>query len=475
MSTNLKRIGEKARTSPGLVFTSLYHHVTDIDNLRDSYKALDGRKAPGADGMTKAKYGENLEENLQELSGKLKRMGYIPQPKRRTYVPKPGSEKKRPLGISCFEDKIVEKAVKRVLEPIYETIFEDSSYGYRPNSSPHDCVRALGVTIQQSKVNYIVEADIRGYFDHVNHDWLLKFLRKRIGDKRILRLIHRMLKSGILEDGLVQASEEGTPQGSIISPLLSNIYLHYVLDQWFRQRVIKGCKGEAYLFRFADDFVACFQYKKEAEIFLRRLGEVFGHFHLQLAEEKTSCLEFGRFARGNARQRGEKPREFTFLGFTFYCGKTKQGFFKVKRRTSRKKLNQSLKKFTEWARSKRNTLRKGEMLRGAKIRVAGHLNYYAITDNGTMCSNFRYQATRILFKWINRKSQRKSYTWEGFNQVLTQIKWPSVRIRVDMNPCGRSALTRNVGPKSRIGERPLSGSERAWGTTGAYTGRPQAT
>jgi group II intron reverse transcriptase/maturase len=207
----------------------LYHHVTDIDNLRDSYEALDGRKAAGADGMTKAKYGENLEENLQELSGKLKRMGYIPKPKRRTYVPKPGSDKKRPLGISCFEDKIVEKSVKRVLEPIYETIFEDSSYGYRPNSSPHDCVRALGATIQQCKVNYIVEADIRGYFDHVNHDWLLKFLRKRIGDERILRLIHRMLKSGILEDGLVQASEEGTPQGSIISPLLSNIYLHYNL------------------------------------------------------------------------------------------------------------------------------------------------------------------------------------------------------------------------------------------------------
>lgn len=441
MSTNLKWIGEKARTSPGLVFTSLYHHVSDIDNLRESYKAQDGRKAPGIDGMTKEKYGEKLEENLRELSGKLKRMGYIPKPKRRTYVPKPGSDKKRPLGISCFEDKIVEHAVKRVLEPIYETIFEESSYGYRPNRSPHDCVRALGVTIQQCKVNYIVEADIRGYFDHVNHQWLLKFLRKHIGDARILRLIHRMLKSGTLEDGLVQASEEGTPQGSIISPLLSNIYLHYVLDQWFRQRVIIGCKGEAYLFRFADDFVACFQNKWEAEIFLRRLGERFDHFHLQLAEEKTSCIEFGRFARSNARRRGEKPREFTFLGFTFYCGKTRRGFFKVKRRTSRKKLGQSLREFTEWARRSRNTLRKGEMLRRAKARVVGHLNYYAITDNGTMCSNFRYRATRILFKWINRKSQRKAYTWESFNQVLKWVKWPSVRIRVNMNPFEKKCQT----------------------------------
>lgn len=444
MSTELERIGEKARACPGLVFTSLYHHVTDIDNLRDCYKDLDGHKAPGADGMTKEEYGANLEENLQELSGKLKRMGYIPQPKRRTYVPKPGSDKKRPLGISSFEDKIVEEALKRVLGPIYETVFENSSYGYRPGRSPQDCVRELGATIQQRKVNYVVEADIRGFFDHVNHEWLIKFLKKRIGDNRIVRLIHRMLKSGILEDGLVQASEEGTPQGSIISPLLSNIYLHYVLDLWFSQRVIRGCKGEAYLFRFADDFVACFQYKREAMIFRRRLGERLEYFHLQLAEEKTSCIEFGRFARVNARARGKKPKEFTFLGFTFYSGKTRNGFFKVKRRTSLKKLAQSLRKFTEWVRKCRNMLRKGELLRRAKARVVGHLNYYAITDNGKMCGTFLYLATRILFKWMNRRSQRKSYTWEQFNQVLKWVGWPTARIRENMNPFERSAVPRNV-------------------------------
>jgi len=444
MSTELKRIGEKARACPELVFTSLYHHVTDIDNLRYSFNSLDGRKATGVDGITKAAYGVNLECNLQELSDKLKRMGYRPQPKRREYVPKPGSVKMRPLGISSFEDKIVEKAVQRVLEPIYETIFENCSYGYRPKRSQLDCVRALGATIQQCQVNYVVEADIRGFFDHVNHQWLIKFLEMRIGDNRILRLIHRMLKSGILEDGLVRASEEGTPQGSIISPLLSNIYLHYALDQWFSHRVTRGCKGEAYLFRYADDFVACFQYKKEAEIFHRRLGEGLGYFHLQLAEEKTRSIKFGRFARGNATARGGKPEEFTFLGFTFYCGKTRNGGFKVKRRTSRKKLNQSLRKFTEWAIESRNTLRKGEMLRRAKARVVGHLNYYAITDNGRMCGIYLYHATRILFKWINRKSQRKSYTWEGFNQVLKWVGWPAVRIKVSMSPFGRGALPQNV-------------------------------
>ncbi len=444
MSTNLKRIGAKARTCPGLVFTSLYHHVTDIDNLRDSFNALDGRKAPGLDGVTKAMYGSNLGANLRELSDKLKRMGYKPKLKWRKYVPKPGSDKKRPLGISCFEDKIVEHAVKQVLEPIYETIFENFSYGYRPKRSPHDCVRALGKTIQQHKVNYVVEADIRGFFDHVNHEWLMKFLKRRIGDKRILRLINRMLKSGIFENGLERASETGTPQGSILSPLLSNIYLHYALDRWFSHRVISGCKGEAYLFRFADDFVACFQFKREAEIFHRRLGEVLNHFHLQLAEEKTNCIGFGRFARIDARRRGEKPKEFTFLGFTFYCGKTKKGRFKVKRRTSRKKLNQSLKKFTEWVRKARNTLRKGELLRRAKARVVGHLNYYAITDNSKKCGDFLYFATRILFKWINRKSQRRSYTWEGFNQVLKWVKWPTARIRVNMNPFDGCAWNLNV-------------------------------
>lgn len=443
MATELKRIGEKAHTCAGVVFTSLYHHVTDVDNLRDSFKGLDGRKATGTDGITKEAYGANLEKNLQELSHKLKEMGYRPKPKRRTYVPKPGSSKKRPLGISCLEDKIVEEAVRRALEPIYETIFEGYSYGYRPNRSPLDCVKALGATIQQHKVSYVVEADIRGFFDHVNHEWLMKFLNKRIGDERVLRLIHRMLKAGILEDGLVQASEEGTPQGSILSPLLSNIYLHYVLDRWFTLRVRKGCKGEAYLFRFADDFVACFQYKDEASLFRRRLGEQLNSFHLQLAEEKTNCIEFGRFARIEARRRKGKPREFTFLGFTFYCGKTKEGNFKVKRRTSRKKLSQSLRKFTEWVKDAHNILRKGELLRRARIRIEGHLRYYAITDNSKMCSTYLYLATRILFKWINRKSQRKSYTWKGFNQVLKWVGWPNVRIRVQMNPCDRNALSLN--------------------------------
>ena len=385
MSTDLTRIGERARKEPDLVFTSLYHHVTDLDNLRDCYEALDDDKAVGVDGVTKEQYGENLGENLESLSDRLKRMGYRPQPSRRSYIPKSGSEKGRPLGISCFEDKIVELAVKRVLEQVYEEIFEDSSYGYRPARSQHLCLDRLGRTIQQKRVSYLVESDIRAFFDEVSHRWMMKFLEHRIGDPRILRLISRMLKGGIMEGGLVRAIERGTPQGSILSPLLSNIYLHYVLDLWFSHRVRRQCRGEAYYFRFADDFLACFRYKADARHFENRLKDRLEAFSLKIAKEKTHCIEFGRFARRDAQRRGQKPKEFTFLGFTHYCGKTRDGHFKVKRRTSRKKLAQSLREFTEWARKSRAVLRKGEMLRQAKVRVVGHLSYYAITDNSDRC------------------------------------------------------------------------------------------
>ena len=440
MATDLTRIGEKARKEPRLVFTNLYHHISDVDNLRACYEALDGSKALGADDMSKKEYGKALEENLERLSKRLRTMGYKPAAKLRRYIPKPGSAKGRGLGISNFEDKIVELAVKRALEPIFEPVFEESSYGYRPGRTPHMCLDELGRTVQQQKVNYVVEADIRSFFDEVNHEWMLKFLRHRIGDERVIRLIIRQLKSGILEDGLVTASESGTPQGSILSPLLSNIYLHYVLDLWFRLRVHRRSRGEAYYFRYADDFVACFQYTSDANTFLAQLKERIEEFGLQVAEEKTHCLAFGRFARATAQEKGRKPSEFTFLGFTHYCGKSRNGHFKVKRRTCRKKLNQSLRKFTKWAIKARVYMRKGEMIRAARIRVIGHLNYYGITDNSKGCQCYVYHAERILFKWLNRKSPRKAYTWAGYKEALRWSSWPRPTIRKDLNPYRRAEV-----------------------------------
>ena len=434
MATNLTRIGVRAKKEQKLVFTSLYHHVYDVDNLRACFHALKPKKAVGVDKVTKEEYRENLEENLKDLSARLKRMGYRPGMRRRSYVPKSGSAKGRPLGIGNLEDKIVELAMKRTLEPIYEADFEENSYGYRPERNPHQCLDDLGRTIQRNWINNVVEADIRSFFDKVNHEWMIRFLEHRIGDKRVIRLIIRMLKSGILDEGLVKATTEGTPQGSIISPLLSNVYLHYVLDLWFNKKVKKACEGQAFIFRYADDFVCCFQKKSEAKLFLGQLRKRMSKFGLQLAEEKTKLLAFGRFARIDAQEKGKKPEEFTFLGFTHYCGKNRYGDFKVKRRTSRQKQILSLRKFTDWIKKAYWRMRKGDMLRSAKRRITGHLNYYGITDNINWCDRFIYYATRILFKWINRKSQRRAYNWEQFRDALAYVGWPKADIRKNLNP-----------------------------------------
>jgi RNA-directed DNA polymerase len=434
MERELTRIREKAGKEPKTRFTSIYHYVTAEENLRASYRELEGGKAPGIDGITKEEYGKDLEKNLRDLSERLARMGYRPKPVRRVYIPKPGSEKKRPLGIPCTEDKIVQRAVVRVLEQIYEKDFLDCSYGYRPGRTAHQALNELGRTIQQQKVSYIVEADIQGFFDHVNQEWLIKFLELRVGDGRLIRLIQRFLRAGVMEDGLVRESEEGTPQGGSLSPLLSNIYLHYVLDLWWERVFRRTCRGEVYFFRFADDYLACFQYRREAEQFLAMMTERLGKFHLTVEPSKTRLLAFGRFTKGDAEREGKQAETFDFLGFTHYCGQTRYGSFKVKRRTSRKKIRGKLQGWRDWLRERRCQVKAGALLKEAKAKLRGHLNYYAVTDNLPMCQAFKHQVTRLLFKWLNRRSQRKSYNWERFQSALDWVDWPSVRRVHNLDP-----------------------------------------
>jgi RNA-directed DNA polymerase len=442
MARDLTRIGERARQEPEARFTSLYHYVTDLEHLRACYAALPTDRAAGVDGVGKEEYGRNLEANLAELSAKLGRMGYRPQPVKRVYIPKPGTTKQRPLGILCFEDKLVEVALVRVLEQIYEADFIESSYGYRPERTQHQALDQLGRTIQQRRVNFIDEADIQGFFDHVNQEWLMKFLERRIGDERVLRLIVRMLKSGIMEDGLVRASDEGVPQGGNLSPLLSNVYLHYTLDLWFERRFKRTCRGAAYYFRYADDFLTCFQYREDAERYRKELGERLGQFHLELEPTKTRLLEFGRFAEERARRRGQKPETFDFLGFTHYCGHTRNGHFKVKRKTSGKKYRAKLKEMKVWLQRERSRTKQGQLLQQAKLKLAGHLNYYAITDNSQMCHQFSHQVTQLVYKWLNRQSQCSSYNWARFLDALAWVGWPSVRIVHQLSPL-RSLPTLN--------------------------------
>ena len=431
VETKLHRIAEKARNEPGFKFTSLYH-LLDEELLRECFKRLRKDAAAGIDEMTKELYAANLEANLLNLIDRLHRMAYIPQPVRRKYIPKPGSTKQRPLGIPCFEDKLVQAGLVRILQAVYEEDFIEDSYGFRPARSCHKALIALSDTVEDNPVNYIVEADIKGFFDNVNQEWLLKFLAHRIEDKRIQRMVKRFLKAGVAEDGSVTVSDEGTPQGGVISPLLANIYLHYVLDLWFEKVFRKSCTGYARLIRYADDFVVCFQYKAEAEKFRNALGERLDKFGLEVEPTKTRVLEFGRFAVEHAAKRGTKPETFDFLGLTHYCGRSRNGKrFRMKRVTARKKFAAKLKAFKEWLKKAR-TMKTKDLWEIAKAKMRGHYNYYGVTDNLRGIERFGHEVKMLLFKWLNRRGKRHCLNWERFDVMLKRFPLPIPRIKVRM-------------------------------------------
>ncbi|WP_307440672.1 reverse transcriptase domain-containing protein [Bacillus sp. V2I10] len=320
----------------------------------------------------------------------------------------------------------------KILNTIYENDFLDCSFGFRPNRNCHDALKILNHYIEKRSVNYVVDVDIKGFFDNVDHIWMMEFLKLRIADPNLLSIIGRFLKGGYMEEGRKHKTDNGTPQGGVISPVLANVYLHYVLDLWFEKRVRKQCKGQAYIVRYADDFVCCFQYKSEAQEFFHSLKMRLKKFNLEIAEDKTKIIPFGRFAEKNANQKGEgKPATFDFLGFTHYCGKSKQGNFRVKRKSSRKKVQGKLKESKEWLKNNRNKDIHMIMDR-FKRSLTGYYNYYCITDNTQNVNNFKDKIQYLLFKWLNRRSQRKSFTWDKYRLFLDKYPLPSPRIKVNI-------------------------------------------
>lgn len=422
----LERIREAARRGGTQRFTALLHHVYDLTRLRAAYFALKRGAASGVDGETWPHYGENLEANLQDLSQRLKRGGYRAKPVRRAYILKTDG-RQRPLGVPALEDKIVQRAVVEVLNAIYETDFLGFSYGFRPGRSAHQALDALALGLQNERVNWVLDADIRSFFDTLEHGWLVKFLEHRIGDRRIVRLVQKWLAAGVLEDGEWRRSEEGTVQGGSISPLLANLYLHYVFDLWVQRWRKRQARGAVVVVRYADDFVMGFEHRDEAERFLEELRERFQRFGLDLHPEKTRLLPFGRKAAWEWQQgRGEKPGTFNFLGFTHVCGKTRKGCFIVLRRTMRKRMQAKLADVKAMLRQRmhHSVPEQGAYLRGV---VRGYFRYHGLPMNSTALSTFRLAVIRLWHAALRRRSQRHRIDRQRMDRLVQ--RWlPPVRV-----------------------------------------------
>ena len=426
VSPGLDRVRNAARQRKKEKFTALLHHVT-IDLLTEAFLALKRRAAPGVDGVTWQDYEANLESNLQDLHTRVHRGTYRAQPVRRRFIPKPGSDKQRPLGIAALEDKIVQRAVVVVLNAICEEDFLGFSYGFRPGRGQHDALDALSVAISETPVNWILDADIRSFFDGLSQNWLIRFMEHRIGDERVIRLVHKWLKAGVLEEGEWSVSETGTPQGAVISPLLANIYLHYVFDLWAQQWRRREATGNVIFVRYADDIVAGFEHEADARRFWDAMRVRFEQFGLELHEEKTRLLEFGRYAAERRRQRGlGKPETFNFLGFQFICGKSRRGAFLLHRKTRGDRMRATLQEIKTWLRLHMHDAiaHQGRWLRAV---VRGYFAYHAVPTNSRALGAFRYHVTTFWHRTLCRRSQKAGLTWDRMAKLAAE--WlPSPRV-----------------------------------------------
>lgn len=412
-------------------------YLINKELLVQCYRELDANKAVGIDRVTKDDYGKELNKNIERLLARMRNGTYSPQPSRRVYIDKPGTKKKRPLGISCFEDKIVERAIAIILNAVYEPKFLPCSYGFRPRRNCHLAISTLIGHIH-GLTSFIVEADIRSCFDSIDHEWLIKCLEHDIADKKFIELIRRGIKNGHFEDGLLHIHTVGTMQGSGYSPILCNVFLHYVLDRWFAYCCSMNApygmrfRGDAHLIRYADDFVATFQYKEDADKFYETLNKRFSTYGLATAEEKTRCIMFGRFAANNCskdykigKRHSPKPDTFDFLGFTFYCGYSRNGKFCCKVKSACKRVRTKLAKIFEWTKCNRH-LSLEDILGHLSRVLNGYFNYYAVTCNTKAIRDFKQRVIAMLFKWLNRRSQRKSYSWDKFKCILYNGKLPKL-------------------------------------------------
>lgn len=422
----LSLISGHAQRDPVFQFTSLAH-LLNIEYLRDCYKSLNRNKAVGIDNVSWEEYGEDLEGKLELLVSRLKRKKYKPLPARRVYIPK-GKTERRPLGISALENKIVERGITWILESIYEQDFLNCSYGFRPKRSCHQALKSLNDLIMFQPVNHIVEADIRGFFDNVSHEKLVDFIQIRIKDTTLLNLIKKFLKAGYIDDGLLVKSDTGTPQGSILSPMLANIFLHYVLDTWFERTVRSHVKGFCELVRYADDFVCVVRYGDEARRIERGLKNRFNKYGLEIHPTKSRNISFGWFERENAKTQVRRPNTFDFLGFTHYCDISRKGNFKVGRRTSRKKYSAKCKAMNAWLKAIRNKVKTKEWWKTLKAKLRGHYHYYGISENYDGIVRFYKFTIKVLRKWLNRRSQKRKMSWDRFTKYLEHYPLPKPRI-----------------------------------------------
>jgi RNA-directed DNA polymerase len=430
--TSLKAIANKAKQEPGHRFGGLYRMLNE-ENLEASFKSLRKQAAPGVDGVTVKDYARDLKPNLKELVRELKNKSYHAKLVKRKYIPKPGG-KLRPLGLPVLEDKLLQGASSQILSAIYEADFLPCSYAYRPDRSAWDAVRELTESLALGKFEFVVEADIQGFFTHLQHSWVMRMLEQRVQDGALLGLINKWLRAGILEEsGQVEWPEGGTPQGGSISPVLANIYLHYALDLWFERVVRKACQGRCKLFRYADDFVCVFERRHEAEQFYGDLKERLRKFGLETAPEKTQMLRFGRGG-------GEHNGRFEFLGFEYRWEKSRLGKPIIKRRTAPKKLRAAVAKMTEWIKEQRSCPIR-EIMHTLRQKFTGHWNYYGVIGNAASLGQYENQATRIVKKWLNRRSQKKSYTWRQFQRLLERFEIPRPRIREKVKQVKALALS----------------------------------